>query len=366
MRIDPSNAGWLCRRSFYKAKKSLNFIMAMALSALFCSTLRAQTPVLTQHNNNSRTGAYTTETILTPANVNKTSFGKLFSYPVDGRIYAQPLYVPGLAISGKGTHNVVFIATEHDSVYAFDADSNGGTNSTPLWKITFLDAAHGAASGATTVPNGDVSTTDIVPEIGITSTPVIDAATGTMYVIGKTKEGTTSSPTYPQRLHALDISSGAEKFGGPMTIFGSVSGTGNGSAGGVLNFDTKWENNRAGLLLQNGIIYVAYGSHGDNGPWHGWIFAYNASNLQRLSVYCSTPNGSGSGMWMSGTGIAADVIDPANAPYGRMFIATGNGSFNATSPYTNAMSYGYDIIRLDLAGGGMTAKESFSPWKQAS
>ncbi len=368
MRIPFSDAKHVSRSLFCNFRwSSIIIILPVFFSCVFLpAPVTAQTPVLTQHNNNARTGAYTTETMLTPANVNQANFGKIFSYAVDGRIYAQPLYVPGVAISGKGTHNVVYIATEHDSVYAFDADSNGGSNSTPLWKITLLDAAHGAASGATTVPNGDVSTTDIVPEIGITSTPVIDPSTGTIYVLGKTKEGTASSPTYVQRLHALDITSGAEKFGGPVAITASVSGTGNGSSGGTLKFDPKWENNRAGLLLQNGVIYIAYGSHGDNGPWHGWLLSYSASTLKQLSVYCSTPSGSGSGVWMSGAGIAADVIDPVNAPYGRMFIATGNGSYNATTPYTNAMSYGDDIIRLDLASGVMTVKDSFTPWNQAN
>jgi len=275
----------------------------------------AQTPVLTQHNNNARTGAYTAETVLTPANVNQTSFGKLFSYPVDGRIYAQPLYVPNVSIIGKGTHNVVFIATEHDSVYAFDADSNGGSNSAPLWKITLLDSAHGAASGATTVPNGDISTADLVPEIGITGTPVIDGSTGTLYVVGKTKEGSVGNPAYFQRLHALDIGTGAEKFGGPAPISGSLSGTGTGSSGGVLPFDPKWQMNRAGLLLQNGVVYIAFGSHGDNGPWHGWVMAYNASTLQKLSTYCTSPNGFGSGTWMAGTGLAADVVDHQLSDY---------------------------------------------------
>jgi Chitobiase/beta-hexosaminidase C-terminal domain/Bacterial lectin len=335
------------------------------LSLLLPSTALAQTPVLTQHNNNARTGAYTTETLLTPANVNQNTFGKLFSYPVDGRVYAQPLYLPNVSIAGKGTHNVVFVATEHDSVYAFDADSNGGANSTPLWKITLLDSAHGAASGASTVPNSDISSADIVPEIGITGTPVIDPATGTLYVVGKTKEGTSASPVYVHRLHALSISNGAEKFGGPITISGSVSGTGNGSSGGVLPFDPKWENQRAGLLLQNGVVYIAYGSHGDNGPWHGWVFSYNAATLQKISVYCSTPNGSGSGVWMAGAGIAADVIDPVNKPYGRMFIATGNGSFSAAPPYSNSMSYGDDIIRLDLSGGAMTVQDSFTPLNES-
>lgn len=326
----------------------------------------AQTPVLTQHNNNARTGAYTTETALTTANVNQNSFGKLFAYPVDGRIYAQPLYVPGVSIPGKGTHNVVFIATEHDSIYAFDADSNGGANGSPLWKITLLDAAHGAPSGATTVPNGDISSQDVVPEIGITGTPVIDLNTNTLYVVGKTKEGTVANPVYVQRLHALDITSGAEKFGGPVTIAGSVSGTGNGSSAGILNFDPKWQMNRAGLLLQNGVIYLAFGSHGDNGPWHGWIFSYNASTLQRISVLCTTSNGSGSGVWMGGSGLAADVVDPVNKPFGRMFFATGNGSFDATPPYTNSMSYGDDIVRLDLTNGVMTVQDSFTPFNQAS
>src|SRR5882724_6720313 len=302
--------------------------------------LVAQVNILTQHNDNLRTGANTSETILTPANVASTNFGKLFANPVDGRIYAQPLYVQGVAIPGKGTHNVVFVATEHDSVYAFDADTVGAA----LWQVTLLDSAHGAPSGATTVPNGDLSTTDIVPEIGITGTPVIDLSTNTMYVVGKTKEGT----TYVQRLHALDITTGAEKFGGPVALSGSVSGTGNGSLNSVLTWDPKWENNRPGLLLLNGVVYIGFGSHGDNGPWHGWILAYNAGTLTQRAVYCPTPNGAGSGVWMSGNGLAADVIDSVNAPFGRMFIPTGNGSFNATTPYNNTMSFSDDHIRLDL------------------
>jgi hypothetical protein len=342
----------------------------LCLFALACLLLpaasSAQTPVLTQHNNNARTGAYTTETVLTPANVNQTTFGKLFSYPVDGRIYAQPLYVPNVSITGKGIHNVVFIATEHDSVYAFDADSNGGSNSTPLWKITLLDSAHGATSGATSVPNGDLSSADIVPEVGITGTPVIDTSTGTLYVVGKTKEGLVANPSYVQRLHALNLSNGAEKLGGPVTLSASVPGTGNGTSGGVLNFDPKWQMNRSGLLLQNGVVYIALGSHGDNGPWHGWILSYSAASLAQISAFCTTPNGSGSGIWMSGAGLAGDVIDSVNKPYGRMFVATGNGSFDATPPYDNTMSYGDDIVRLDLSGGKLTPQDSFTPSNQAT
>ena len=338
------------------------FLIVFAI--LICGgAAQAQTPIVTQHNDNSRTGAYTTETILTPANVNQNTFGKLFTYAVDGRTYAQPLYVPNLTIPGKGTHNVIIIATEHDSVYAFDADSNGGTNASPLWKITLLDAAHGAPAGATTVPNGDISSGDIIPEIGITGTPVIDLSTNTMYLVGKTKEGPT---TYVQRFHALDITTGAEKFGAPVTITASVSGSGTGSSGGVLPFDPKWQMNRAGLLLQNGVVYLAFGSHGDNGPWHGWLFSYSASTLQKLSVFCTSSNGFGSGTWMSGTGIAGDVIDPVNKPFGRVFIPTGNGTYDATTPYTNSMDYGDDMIRLDATNGVLTVQDSFTPFNQAA
>jgi hypothetical protein len=327
----------------------------------------AQTNVTTQHNDIARTGANTQETVLTPANVNSTSFGKLFTQPVDGYVYAQPLYVAGVTM-GTGTpqagtaHNVVFVATQHDSVYAFDADSNGGASANPLWHITLLDAAHGAASGATSVPDSDVGTSDIVPEIGITGTPVIDTTTNTMYVVGKTKE----NGNYVQRLHALDITTGNEKFGGPVALSGSVPGTGTGSSGGTLQWDPKWENQRPGLLLLNGIVYIGFAAHGDNGPWHGWVLAYKAANLHQTSVYCASPNGIGSGVWMSGSGLAADIPDPANHPYGRMFIATGNGTYDALTPYTNNMDFGDDHVRLDLSNGVLTVQDSFTPENQAA
>ncbi len=346
-------------------RASATFVSGFAALAFLCaaSGSRAQTPVVTQHYDNARTGANTTETVLTPTNVNTTSFGKLFSYSVTGQVYAQPLYVPNVTM-GAGTtqagtkHNVVFVATEHDSVYAFDADNNGGANAAPLWSITLLDSAHGAPSGATTVPNGDVSTGDINPEIGVTGTPVIDTTTNTMYVVSKTKE----NGNYVQRLHALDITTGSEKSNSPVTLAASVTGNGNGSSGGVLNWDPKWENNRPGLLLLNGIVYIGFAAHGDNGPWHGWILAYSASSLQQTSAFCSTANGSGSGVWLSGTGLAADTINN-----GRLFIGTGNGAFTATAPpYTNTMSYGDDIVRLDVSNGVMNVGDHFTPLNQSS
>ncbi len=327
--------------------------------------LCAQTSVTTQHNDISRTGANTNETILTPTNVNVTTFGRLFSETADGYVYAQPLYLPNITM-GPGTrqagttHNVLFVATQHDSVYAWDADSNGGANAFPLWQITLLDAAHGAAAGATTVPSTDVGTTDVVPELGITGTPVIDPATNTLYVVGKTKE----NGVYFERIHALDITTGQEKFGGPAAISGSVTGNGNGSSGGVLNYDPKWQHQRSGLLLLNGILYVAFGSHGDNGPWHGWIFGYNASTLTKTGVWCTSPNSFGSGVWMGGTGLAADV--PAGKPYGRIFTTTGNGLFDASPPYNNSMDFGDSILTLDLTNGMPSLVDVFAPHDQSN
>jgi hypothetical protein len=354
------------RKGFLEDRGVVPFVCAAALVGallLLCACGAVAQNVTTEHYDNARTGLNPNESILNTSNVNTSSFGKIFSQSVDGQIYAQPLYMAGLTISGKGTHNVVFVATENDSVYAFDADNNGGANASPLWKISLLDAAHGAASGATTVPNGDVSSTDIQPTIGVTGTPVIDPNTNTMYLVSATKE----NGSYAQRLHALDITSGAEKFGGPVPLSGSVSGNGNGSSGGTLNFDTKWENNRAGLLLLNGIVYIAFASHGDNGPWHGWILAYNAATLKQTSVWCASDNGIGAGIWMSGSGIAADTNNPTgNSPGGRLFVATGNGTFDAKTPYTNSMDYGDSIVRLHLNSGVMTVADDFTPLNQST
>lgn len=351
---------------------------ALTLPALFLIGwgATAQVSVVTQHYDIGRVGANTSETALTPTNVNTQSFGKLFSYAVDGYVYAQPLYLPGVTM-GAGTpqagskHNVVFIATENDSVYAFDADSNfTAANAVPLWHITLLDAAHGAAAGARTMLSTDIRTGDLVPAIGITGTPVIDPKTGTLYVVGKTKENN----AYIQRLHALDIASGAEKFGGPVVLAGSVPGNGSGSVSGTLHFDAFYENQRAGLLLLNGIVYIGFSAHEDIGPWHGWILAYNAATLRQTGVWCSTPNSLRGGIWGAGAGLAADVPDPTGHPFGRMFVTTGNGTFDAVAPnYTNAMDFGDSVVRLDLSNGvptmssgGKTVGDSFTPYNQAS
>ena len=335
-------------------------LVAALMVAVGSLSLEAQVSVTTWRYDISRTGQNLNETILNPSDVNATQFGKLFSQPVDGYVYAEPLYLPNVTIGGL-KHNVVFVATENDSVYAFDADTNGGINATPLWFASMLSTAHGAAAGATTVSSEYVGT-DIIPQVGITGTPVIDPTAGTLYVVSATQEGA----NFILRLHALDVTTGAEKLGGPVAIAATVPGTGNGSSGGSLTFDPEWENQRPGLLLLNGIIYIGFASHGDGGPWHGWIFGYNETTLQQTGVFCVSPNGGGAGVWMSGAGLAADVVDPVNHPYGRMFIPTGNGDFTATIPYTSGMDYGDSILNLDLTNGVPTVQDDFTPMDQAN
>jgi hypothetical protein len=296
----------------------------------------------TFHNDNLRTGQNKSETVLTPANVNPTQFGKLFSYSVDGIAFASPLYVPSVSIPGKGSHNVVYVATENDSVYAFDAD---GLSSSALWHVSFLK------SGVTTVPCGDVGECGDIPvQIGITSTPVIDPTSGTIYVVAKTKEGT----NYVQRLHALDITTGAEKFGGPVILTASVPGTGVDSSGGKETFNSLRENQRTGLLLSNGVIYFAFGSHGDNSPWHGWVLGYNATTLQQVLAYNATPNGNfgGGGIWQSGGGLATDAT-------GDIYFTTSNGDFDAN---TGGGDYGDSIVKLSTGG---SVVDYFTPHDEA-
>jgi hypothetical protein len=210
-----------------------------------------------------RTGLNPSETVLTPANVNVGQFGKLFSYAIDGTADPSPLYVANVNFAGSGIHNVVYVATEHDSVYAFDAD---GRQNTPLWHVSFINPAN----GVTTVPPNDTGECcDISPEIGITGSPVIDSTTNTVYVVAKTKEVSGNTTNYFHRLHALDLATGAEKFGGPVVIQASVPGTGAGSSHGQVPFMSLHENQRAALLLTGGVVYIAFGGHGDQSPYHG-------------------------------------------------------------------------------------------------
>ena len=347
---------WVAAGACSSRRALLGTVLFLAAGNLW---MNAQVSVTTWRNDIARTGQNVNETILNPTNVNPTQFGKLFSQAVDGYAYAQPLYLPNVTIGGQ-SHNVVFVATENDSVYAFDADSNGGSNASPLWFASMLTTAHGAAAGATP-PSSNVIGTDIIPQMGITGTPVIDPVGGTLYVVSFTEEGS----SFFLRLHALDVTSGAEKYGGPVVITATVPGTGNGSTGGTLTFDPEWENQRPGLLLLNGIVYIAFAAHGDNGPWHGWVLGYNEQTLKQTGAFCASPNGVGGGIWMGGAGLAADVLDPVNHPYGRIFLATGNGDFTATTPYAAGMDFGDSIINLDLTNGVPTIQDEFTPAGQA-
>lgn len=232
--------------------------------------------------------------MLTRAAVASSRFGRLFSHAVDGYVYAQPLYVPGVTIPGKGLHNVVFVATEHDSVYAFDADDNSIANSAPLSHLNFL------GSGVTTVPAQNVSCSQIVPEIGITGTPVIDPNTSTIYLVAMTLEGA----DYVHRLHALDLATGAEKPGSPVTLQATVPGTGEGSS--TDTFIPKNYKQRPGLVLLKGVVYTAWSSHCDIGRYHGWLLGYDASTLKQVAVYNNTPNGNQGSFWASGAAPAVD------------------------------------------------------------
>ena len=316
--------------------------LILALLVISSTPARAQISVVTRLNNNSRTGQNLQEYALTPTTVNQTQFGKLFSCPVDGYVYASPLYVANLAISGQGTHNVVFVATERDDVYAFDADN---PSCSQIWYTSFINPS----AGITTVPQSSVSSTDIVPEIGVTGTPVIDPSSGTLYVVAKTEE----NGTYVQRLHALDITTGAEKFGGPVVIQASVAGSGDGSS--TVSFNPLWENQRAALLLANGVVYIAWGSHGDLGPYHGWLLGYNASTLQQVAVWNSTPNGSGGGIWQGGDGPSADSS-------GNIYAIPENGTFDANE---GGVDFGGTFVKLSTQGGGLTLVDYFTPYNQA-
>ncbi len=304
------------------------------LELLESRRLMAAIDVLTQHNDNSRTSLNLSETTLTTGNVNQSTFGRLYSRAVDDQIYAQPLYATGVTVPGKGTHNVVYVATVNNSVYAFDADD---ATQAALWQVNFNDLANNIRPVFhTEVGQACGNYVDFSGNIGIVGTPVIDKSTNTMYLVARTVEGV--SKTFVQKLHALDITTGAEKFGGPVTITASVPGTGAGSSGGQVPFNPQTENQRPALTLANGKVLIAWASHCDTGPYHGWVIAYNANNLTRAWAFCNTANGNNGGIWQSGNGM---VVDDA----GNIFVSCGNGTVNPT-----AGQYGESVLRLSPTG----------------
>ena len=290
--------------------------------------------VVTYHNDVARTGQNLNETFLNPANVGAATFGKTQLLATDGKVDAQPLYLSGVLVPGVGVRDVVYVATEHDSVYAFDAGAGS-----ILWRVSLL------GNGETTSDTRGCS--QVTPEIGITSTPVIDRSrgpNGIVYVVAMSK---TSAGTYVQRLHALDAALGTELLGGPQTIQASYPGTGAGSAGGVVTFDPKQYEERAGLLAVNGQIVTVWTSHCDIDPYTGWIIAYDAGTLLQSSVLNVTPNGSRGGLWMAGAGPAADTA-------GNVYVLDGNGTFDTTltgAGFPNNGDFGNAFIKIATAGG---------------
>ena len=325
---------------------------ALCLIAILCSSPFAHSQLTvsqltTAQYDNARTGANLKEIILTPQTVNASHFGKLFTLRVDGDLYAQPLYLPQLSIPGKGKHNVIFLATEHDSVYAFDADALGD----PLWHVNFLNAA----AGVTTIRAQDVRCPFIRPEVGITPTPVIDAQSGTLYVLARTKEsGTRESGTYVQKLHALDVLTGAEKFGGPVVIKASIPRKAMGVFNSTVAFDPLRENPRAALLLSQGKIYITWASSCDVGPYYGWVMAYDPRSLAQVAVFNAAPDAGEAGIWQSDAGPAADAE-------GNVYPVTGNGKFTVSS---GGRDYGDTVLKLALTSFGFKVQDSYTPPNQ--
>ena len=316
------------------SKYLLQFCLAFALSMLPAT---AQVSVLTQHNDNARTGANLQEMVLTPANVNVNRFGKLFTRTVSSRIWAQPLYVPNVAITGKGTHNVVYTMTEIGDAYAFDADDPA--QSEPLWTRRLLP------------PN-----TTFEFSVG---SPTIDVSTNTIYLTVKS----ILNGAHQFHLHALDIRSGANKPNSPVLINISVPGNGKGSVNGVMRMLPLSQKQRPGLLLANGNVYLAFGGSVDeydpNAVWNGWVVSYNAATLQQTAAFCVSPDANGGGIWQANNGLAADA-------QGNIYFSTGNGNNNPSSfsASSGGRDYGNSIVKLSPASSGLKVVDWFAPWNQ--
>ncbi|HEV2392215.1 MAG TPA: choice-of-anchor D domain-containing protein [Verrucomicrobiae bacterium] len=305
--------------------------------------------VLTHHNDNQRTGRNLNETILNTSNVNSNQFGLLYTLPVDDQIYAQPLVMTNVLITGKGVHNLVIVVTVNDSVYAFDADDS--TVTTPYWHTSFINPPNIVAPANTdesAIGACGGNYQDFSGNMGIVGTPVIDPATGTMYLVARTKENGT---TFVQRLHALDVATGLDRPNSPVVITATYPGTGAGSSGGVVTFDSIRENQRPGLALVNGTVYISWSSHCDNGPYHGWVIGYDETTLQQVAVFNDTPNGYNGGIWMSGQPPAIDTN-------GNLYLSTGNGSVDTSG----GPNRGESFLKLSRSGTNLTMTSWFTPY----
>ncbi len=324
-------------------------LRSLSITSLAVASAFAQTPVLTYHNDSYRTGWNHTEKTLTTSNVKSAQFGKLFTMPADGLVDAEPLYIPNLSIGG-GTHNVVFVATENDTVYAYDADVSGS----PLWQVSLLKPGE--------TPSDSRNCDQVAPQIGITATPAIDlsiGAHGTMYVIAMSKDG---SGTYHHRLHALDLTTGSEQLNGPVEIQASYPGTGDGSVNGTVIFDPAQYKERPGLLINRGTVVTSWSSHCDIRPYTGWVMTYNLKTLKQVSVFDFTPNGEEGSVWQSGSGPAADVA-------GNIYFLAANGTFDTTlnnNGFPNKGDYGNAFLKLSDVNSKLAVSDYFTMFNTVS
>lgn len=349
-------------KSLCVLRSALVFALGMRSALLSCAFLAPMAlacasgqDVTTWHNDAARTGVQPNEFQLTPANVNARQFGKVFSLSVIGDVYAQPLYLAQYTMSDGRAHNVLIVASAQDYVYAFDADGNNPAQGY-LWRQSLL------GPGETWVSDSDVNTVDIDPNIGIIGTPVVDRARGVVFVVAKSKNASAGGPTFYQRLHALNIADGSETLNGPTTIAAAVPGAGDGGA--TVAFDPLLENQRSALLLaaapgagSGNSVFIAWGSHGDQGAYRGWVMAYDAADVaQQNGAWTATPNGIGGGIWMSGGGLSSDGN-------GNIFAGSGNGLFDANQ---QGGDYGDSAFRLTLSSLGLHLADSFTPADELS
>lgn len=301
--------------------------------------------VLTQHNDNTRSGWNANETALTTSNVNVLQFGAVFTLSVDDQVYAQPLVVGHVAV-GDGYHNVVYVATVNNTIYAYDGD-----NGKLYWQANYT------APGMRPPTNSDMTGAcgggyqDFSGNIGIVGTPVIDATRETLYFVARSTTGS----AFVQYLHAVSIVDGSEIAGSPTAITASYAGNGDGSVNGVIAFDAQRQNQRQGLTLLNGVVYVSFSSHCDWGPYHGWILGYDAATLQQQVVYNATPNGYAGGMWESGTGMAADAA-------GNLYVVAGNGTVGDSADPTSPTNRAESALKLTRAGSALQVASYFTPY----
>ena len=330
---------------FFRIHQLQNVILAASVQLMAFG----QTNVLTFHNNNARTGANTTETILTHSNVNSTQFGKLWFFQADGAVDAQPLYISNLVLPGHGTHNTLIVATENDTVYAIDANTGA-----QIWQVSLLPTGE--------TPSDDRGCAQISPEMGITSTPAIflksATAGGYLYAVAMSKD---PAGNYHQRLHALSLGSGAEILGGPVDIQATYPGNGQNSSGGVLTFDPGAYKARPALLLLNGIVYVSFSSNCDAPPFNGWLMGYNGTTLAQQAVFNTSPNGENGALWGSGGGPAADAS-------GNIYQMVGNGTFDQTLNSQGLPSrgdFGNGFLKLNLSGSSLSVTDYFASYNAA-